>query len=246
MKPRDPTEVPIAESSPDFMPQRKLLMVGMSAKTYHIGNIVRKELHVLPDDPRIIKQNIEACRTKADVYRILGPNRLVATCLSISPSMDFIDLKCYQNGNLKQYVYRNRAHITETDQKRWAPQMIESIAYIYSKDQWHVDRALNVRISYFNASGFDCQPSLGLEAKPAVGMENGSHCLPRDIEADSTVRSDLSALGSSLYELLASQSPYKRLSDKDIELLYRKEDIPCAKGLLLGDTIKGCWKEDFQ
>lgn len=142
----------------------------------------------------------------------------------------------------------------ETDLKRWAYQMIESVAYIHSKgvrhsdfrlDQWLVDEDLNARLSDFNASGFDDQLDLGLKGKPAQGLEIVSHCLPRDPEADNTVESDLFALGSTLYELLAGQTPYKGQSDELIESLFWKGEFPSTDGLLLGDIIMGCWKREF-
>ena len=240
--------------SQDTMPQHKLLMVGMSAKTYHIQNFVRKECHVLPDDTGITKQNMESCRSEADAYLILGIHPLVATCLSIGPHKDYVDLEYYQNGNLKEYVDSNRAQITQTDLKRWAHQMIESVAYVHSKgirhsdirlDQWLLDLGLNARISDFNASGFDFQPDLGLAARPAIGCEKPSHFLPRDPEADSTVQSDLFALGSSLYELVTGQSPYEGLSDESIELLFQKENFPSTETILLGDVIANCWKQKY-
>jgi serine/threonine protein kinase len=153
---------------------------------------------------------------------ILGSHWLIAKCLSTSPQKDYIELEYYPNGNLKEYVYRNRASTTETDLKRWAYQMIESVAHIHFKgvrhsdirlDQWLVDAGLNAQLSDFNASGFDDQPHLGLKGRPAQGLENPSHYLPRDPEADNKVESDLFALGSSLYELVAGQKPYEDLSE---------------------------------
>lgn len=240
---------------PFTLPQRELLMVGMSAKTYRIRDTVRKECHALPDDVGITEQNMEACRNEADVYLILGEHPLIATCLSVGPHTEYIDLEYYQNGNLKQYVNSNHASITEADLKHWAHQMIESIAYIHSKgvrhsdirlDQWLVDAGLNARLSDFNASGFDPQPDLGLEARPALGIESPSHYLPRDPEADNTVESDLFALGSSLYELVAGHSPYEDLSNESIESLCREEDFPSTEGLLLGEIIRKCWKRRYR
>ncbi|KAF2254642.1 hypothetical protein BU26DRAFT_392011, partial [Trematosphaeria pertusa] len=77
------------------------------------------------------------------------------------------------------------------------------------------------------------------------GLEILSHCLPRDPEADNTVESDLFALGSTLYELLAGQTPYEGLSDESIESLIRKGKFPDTDGLLLGDIIMGCWEKKF-
>lgn len=246
-------EVP-AGPSQDATPQRELLMAGMSAKTYRVQNLVRKECHILPDDVGITKQNMEACRCEAWVYMILGAHPLVATCLSASSNKDFIDLEFYENGNLRQYVDRNHTHITKTKLKDWAYQMIESITYVHSKrvrhadirlDQWLLDRTFNVRISDFNASGFDPQPDFGLKGKPALGLERPSHYLPRDPGSDSTVQSDLFALGSSLYELIAGQSPYEELDDESIGLLFEKECFPSTERLLLGTIITSCWKREF-
>jgi len=132
--------------------------------------------------------------------------------------------------------------------------MIKSVVYIHSKgvrhsdfrlEQWLVDSSLNVRLSGFNAAGFDDQPDLGMKGKPAQGLEVASHCLPRDPEADNTGISDLFALGSTLYELLAGQVPFEGQSDEFIESSFREGKFPSTEGLLLGEVIMGCWKEDF-
>ncbi|KAF1964036.1 hypothetical protein BU23DRAFT_562294 [Bimuria novae-zelandiae CBS 107.79] len=209
---------------PSTPPQRELLMVGMSAKTYRIGKTVRKECHVLVDDMGITKQNKEACKNEADVYLILGSHPLIAKCLSIGPEKEYIELEYYPNGNLKEYVQTNCTRITEADLK-------------------HAN--LNARLSDFNASGFDDQPDLGLKGKPAQGLEILSHYLPRDPEADNTVESDLFAMGSTLYELLAGQTPYEGLSGELIESSFRREKFPSTEGLLLGDIIIGCWEKKF-
>ncbi|KAF1967671.1 hypothetical protein BU23DRAFT_559154 [Bimuria novae-zelandiae CBS 107.79] len=210
---------------PSTPPQRELLMVGMSAKTYRIGKTVRKECHVLVDDMGITKQNKEACKNEADVYLILGSHPLIAKCLSIGPEKEYIELEYYPNGNLKEYVQTNCTRITETDLKLRHSD--------FRLDQWLVDANLNARLSDFNASGFDDQPDLGLKGKPAQGLEILSHYLPRDPEADNTVESDLFAMGSTLYELLAGQTPYEGLSGELID----------TEGLLLGDIIIGCWEK---
>ncbi|KAF2021901.1 hypothetical protein BU24DRAFT_488229 [Aaosphaeria arxii CBS 175.79] len=206
------------------LPKRELLMVGMSAKTYRIGNIVRKECHVLVDDIGITEQNLEACKTEADVYFILGSHPLIAKSLSSGPSREHVELEFYPNGNLREYIRKNRASITETDLKHGN---------------------LVARLSDFNASGFDDQPDLGLKGKPAQGLESISHSLPRDPEADSTVESDLFALGSTLYELIAGQTPYEGQSHESIETLFRKGEFPSTEGLLLEEVIMGCWKQTF-
>lgn len=223
-------------------------MVGMGAKTYRMGNIVRKECHVLADDEYITQQNREACTTEAEVYYILGSHPLIANCLSIGPEKEYIELEYYPNGNLKEYINKNR--IEEMDLKRWASQMIGSVAYIHSKgvkhsdfrlDQWLVDKMLNARLSDFNAAGFDDQPGLGLRARRALGLERPSYFLPRDANESNTVASDLFAFGSSLYELVAGEAPYEDLEGELIQSLFEAGEFPETEGLLFGHIIKGCW-----
>ncbi|KAL1855939.1 hypothetical protein Plec18167_000440 [Paecilomyces lecythidis] len=242
------------DPSEDFMLPEGLIMVGIRSYTYLIQNFVRKKHLIVPDEDGLTQDNIRSCRTEADIYYILGEHPRVAKCLSIGPDKDYVDLEYYPNGNLKQYVDNNRAQITEADLKRWAHQMIESMAYIHSKgvihsdirlDQWLLDESFNARICDFNASGFDAQPDLGLEKRPANGLENASHFLPREPELDNTVQTDLFALGSSLYELVTGRRPYEELDDESIELLFQKETFPDTETLLFGDIISGCWKQKF-
>lgn len=229
-------------------------MVGMSAKTSRIGNIVRKECHILPDEPGITAQNLTACRIEAEVYLILGSHQLIAKCSNIGPEKEHLDLEYYSNGNLKKYLTSNRASITEENLRHWAYQMIQSVAYIHSKgvrhsdirlDQWLVDADLNARLSDFNASGYDDQPDLGLGRRPAQGLESPSHYLPRDSDLESTVESDLFALGSALYELVTGHRPYETLSDELIEACFRKQAFPSTDGVFLGSIIADCWHQRF-
>jgi len=98
--------------------KRELLMVGISAKTYRIGDTVKKECHVLLNNIAITEQNLEACKTEAEVYLILGDHPLIAQCLSIGPIKEHIKLEYYPYGNLKHYVRQNHTSITEIDLKR--------------------------------------------------------------------------------------------------------------------------------
>jgi serine/threonine protein kinase len=232
---------------------RELLMVGMAAKTYRIGNVVRKECHIL-EDAEITKQNREACETEALVYRILDHHPRIAECLSISPTNDYVELEYYPRNNLKVHLNENRNNITEIDLKRWAFQMVESVAYIHSKgishadlrlEQWLVDASLNARLSDFDGAGFGEQPSLRLESRRPLGLEIPSHCLPRDLGEVPTVLSDIFALGSSLYELIVGQTPYEGLGDENIERMFQRGDFPSTKGFVLGDIIMRCWKKGF-
>ncbi|OAL32765.1 hypothetical protein AYO20_07721 [Fonsecaea nubica] len=231
----------------------KLLMIGTSSEAYRIGNKVAKICHVLPDDPAITQQNLEACQTEALVYQILGEHPRIVRCLSWCPSQGRVELEFYPNGNLKDYLEKNYSSTTEVDEKRWAIQMIESVFYLHSKgvrhgdlrlEQWLLDES-NARLGDFNGSGFDAQPALGLKRRPALGLECSSHWLPRPDDNDSSEQTHLFALGSSLYELMAGQMPFAGLDDHTIETRYAQRIFPNTNRLLLRIEISRCWNQEF-
>ncbi|KEF50870.1 serine/threonine protein kinase [Exophiala aquamarina CBS 119918] len=233
----------------------ELLMVGMSAKTFRIGNRVVKVCNVLPEDPAITQQNLACCETEALVYRILEEHPRIARCHSSNPPLGLIELEFYPNGNIKAYLERKDSKTPEADKKRWGIQMIESISYLHSKgvrhgdlrlEQWLLDDEQSVRLSDFNGSGFDAQPTLALKERPALGLECSSHWLPRPNAVDSSEQTDLFALGSSLYELVVGEKPFAGIDDQTIETRYEQAIFPNTEGLLFGREISKCWHQEFE
>ena len=235
-------------------PDHELLMVGIFAETYRIGNAVKKVYRRFPDDDAATEDSIEAIHNEASIYILLGNHLRIAKYLFIDPSKTYIELKYYPNGNLKGFLEKHRPHIEDTRRKYWARQIIESAQYIHTMgvrhsdfrlEQWLLDEMLNAQLSDFNASGYDSNAELGLRGSEAIGAEKASHFLPRDYTHDSTVESDLFALGSTLFELMTGKAPYDDQPREMIEAFFREGIFPSVEGLLLGEIIKGCWTIKF-
>ncbi len=232
----------------------KLLMVGMSAYIYLLNPITVLKVPRIDEDDGITEANREATRTEASAYKLLGHHPRLANCTYISASKEHLELEYYPNGTLRKYVDDHRKGITDGCLRRWARQIIESVAYIHDMgvrhsdlrlDQWLLDSDLNARLSDFNGSGYDARPSLDLEGSKAIGLEKSSHFLPRSPTPDNTVESDLFALGSVLYELVVGENPYQDLDDGTIEALYSQGKFPSVEGLFLEEIIIGCWIIQF-
>ena len=232
----------------------ELLMMGMSALTYRVGNRVIKTINVWEEQPGITKDNILATRNEANIFLILRSHPRIVECISVDPALGYIELRYYPDGNLRDHVAKYRDKISEADTRRWARQMIEGVEYIHTMgvrhsdlrlDQWLLDPDMNARLTDFNGSGFDGEPSLGISGSKAVGVEVTSHYLPRDPCPDNTTTSDLFALGSCLYELLAGERPYHGVNDEAIDALYRNSTFPPVEHLWLGKIIIGFWKTEF-
>lgn len=235
-------------------PKHELLMVGIFAETYRIDNIVKKVCRKFPNDDDATEGSIKAIHNEASIYILLGNHPRIAKYLFIDPSKTYIELKYYPNGNLKGFLEKYRPHIEDTHRKNWARQIIESAEYIHTMgvrhsdfrlEQWLLDEMLNAQLSDFNASGYDSNAELRLRGSEAIGAENASHFLPRDCTHDSTVESDLFALGSTLFELMTGKAPYDDQPRESIEAYFREGIFPSVEGLLLGEIIKGCWTIKF-
>jgi serine/threonine protein kinase len=217
-------------------------MVGVFAETYRIGNIVKKVYRKFSDDDNATEESIKAIHNEASIYMLLGNHPRIAKYPFIDPSKTYIELKYYPNGNLKGFLEKHRPHIEDTRRKYSARQIIESAEYIHTMgvrhsdfrlEQWLLDEMLNARLSDFNASGYDSNAELGLRESEAIGAENASHFLQRECTHDSTVESDLFALGSTLFELVTGKAPYDDQPRESIEAFFREGIFPSVEGLLL-------------
>ena len=235
-------------------PNHELLMVGIFAETYRIGNRVKKVYRRYPDDNDATEESIEAIHNEASIYILLGNHPRIAKYLFIDPSKTYIELMYYPNGNLKEFLKKHRPRIEDTRRMCWARQIFESAEYIHTMgvrhsdfrlEQWLLDEMLNAQLSDFNASGYDSTAERGLIVSEAIGAENANHFLPRDSTHDSTVESDLFALGSTLFELMTGKAPYDDQPRESVEAFFRKGIFPSVEGVLLGEIIKGCWTIKF-
>ena len=231
-------------SSPNMQKQSqyKLISVGIFSKVYLVDNLLIRK--VPRDNDR---DNVQAIRNEATIYALLGNDTHIVNCLSAGQTVNYVDLEYYPRGDLKAYFERNKGTITSAFRMRIARQVIEAVVVIHRKCIVHSDLALrqflldandNARLSDFAASGYPGQW--------ALGMECASHYLPRDPDLPNTVDSDLFALGSVLYEVMAGETPYHGKSDKEIETLYKEENFPAVNKFLCGNVIMGCWKREWR
>lgn len=245
-------------------PSHPPLHHGIFSQVYLIdGNIVRKfpQESTYPEDPTI------AIRNEKVAYKQIGSHPRITRWIP-SDGYDYIDLEYYPNGNILDYLHRYRDHIPPALVAQWGAQIIESIIVIHAKDIIHsdlnlkqimLDENFNARLSDFNASA-----CLG---QPALGFEKVTHFLPRDPNDPNTVRSDLFALGSTLYELAHCKAPYSELypqqptsldsdtynsycklqeqADHKVQHLFSQKIFPEVSGSFCGGTIQGCWEERF-
>ncbi|KAF2807517.1 kinase-like protein [Mytilinidion resinicola] len=147
------------------------------------------------------------------------------------------------NGDIYRYFSETDFQTISIQQReKWVRQAAESVAIIHLKGIIHcdihpknflLDDKLNIRLCDFAGSLFG-----ELDGK---AMESTPFFLPRDPLSTPNAKSDLFALGSVMYYIMAGREPYDGLSEDDITARYTRGEFPDVVEFGCGRTISGCW-----
>ncbi|KAJ0424990.1 kinase-like domain-containing protein, partial [Aspergillus carlsbadensis] len=213
-----------ATSSIEEPSQQNIIGVGQFTIVHRINN---KTVRKVPSDKSYV-YSVEAVEIEAKVYNHLGNHKQIARC--IRASNDYVDLHYEPNGNLESYLANHP--LSPEWRYRFARQAVEAAMYIHKMDVIHsdlsarqflVDESCNLRLSDFGGSS--------LNGSSAIVMENATHFLPRDEESPNSVKSDLFALGSTIYEILVGRKPYDGVEDEEVQRLYSSGEFPSLDGI---------------
>ena len=222
----------------DVPDPNNLIGLGLCARTYQLGNLVRKT-PIYGNEP----MSVEGVRREAQIYRHLGKHFSIIECRSDSDS--HVDLVFAANGDLEDYI-NSQPNTPKEIRLGFARQATEALAYVHSKGVVHgdiatrrflLDEQLNVKLSGFTYAS--------LAGEKGLNITSYRHLLPRDNMAPNTVKSDLFALGCALYEIMKGKKPYAEVHEHDVTELYKQKLFPDVDGLCCGDVILDCWNCKF-
>jgi len=153
-----------------------------------------------------------------------------------------IRLEYAPNHNLRSYIEEHTIGIAQ--RLRWAIQIAETITFIHGIGIIHgdltcanifLDKNLNAKLADFAGSSIDRSPLLVVVTE--------SHEFPGPLLS---IRADLFALGSVLYEIMTGHAPYYGLDETEIRARYLKGDFPDITSLqAFGAIIKKCWQGSY-
>jgi serine/threonine protein kinase len=158
---------------------------------------------------------------------------------------DNIILQYACHGSIRQYLAIQAKPLALSLQLRWVEQIAEAVAYVLSKNVLHgdiscnnvfVDHSLNIKLGDFAGSAIDEEP-------PLICYET-SHEHPSI--GDTSIKSEIFALGSTIYEIMTGSKPYKELSDSEICAAYDMGKYPELSSLsAFNDIIAKCWAQGY-
>ncbi|EGD85411.1 serine/threonine protein kinase [Trichophyton rubrum D6] len=134
---------------------------------------------------------------------------------------------------------------------KWAMQILRGLQHLHSHSVYQFDIGChnilldfnnNVKLSDFSGSLID-------DGKVEVAPETRSThpCLINHwhMSLKPTVKMELFAVGTVLYEMSTIYKPYQDKGDSEVEKLYLKGLFPDTTGMLLGNIIQKCWTDKY-
>jgi serine/threonine protein kinase len=192
------------------------------------------------------KQSLRDLEREFQIYKRLPRHDRLLQVIKYSPE-DGLFLRYMPRGNLREHIKNSSSSITVSQSLQWAYDAAEALHVLHSHGVIHCDVKpenflLNsdsrLKIIDFSGSSFD-----GI---PGSAVEGTRFCLPRSWDDPSTVRTDLFALGSTIYEIMTGEQPYNDLPDDEGETRYSRLMFPDVQAVRCGQVIYACWRGEIK
>jgi serine/threonine protein kinase len=225
------------ESLPEIHHGRELIGYGISGFVYEFGpNTVLKIFH-LPDNCEFSKkEKIRSMEIETRIYKRLGEHPRI--CKFLYPVKSGFALeRC--GINLRSHLRQKKARPDQA--MRWSIQTAQGLAFIHSRNILQsdigchnllLDHQEDLKFCDFAGSSIDGEPPeaiSGVRYRPCLGDDK------------TTITTEIFALGSTLYEIWMSKTPYEEECDEIVEYRYQKQQFPNLDGLPIADVILKCW-----
>lgn len=207
--------------------------------------------YTLPDRPEVVvKVAIPSDRTLSDfeiekrVYRRLREHPHLVHVFEINEYGIYLALA--SNGCLRLY-YEKGGKATLHERVTWCRDITAVVEYVHQKNVRHgdlsgrnmlLDSDRKILLCDFSGSYIDGESATIIAEVGFRYPDKNENRLP-------TIRAELYALGSLLYEIIVGKKPYHNLEDNVVLERMAREEYPNVSDLPLGNVIMGCWTGEF-
>jgi len=239
----------------------KLLGIGGSSivSASSDGKTALKGYEVWDGDQRCAYREENGCENllakEECMYRLLGQHAHILECyglIEVHPGVHSLHLERAPHGNVREFIGKNKTTPpSKHNRLRMALGVSNGMAHVHAKNVTHCDISCRnlflfpdwcVKVGDFGSAIVDGDSS---EANIVEEIRYELPLRGRAFEDRPSIKRELFALGSAIYEIMAWGMPFEDLNTDDIEQKYAAEEFPDVTRLLAGDIIHKCWTEKF-
>jgi len=190
------------------------------------------------------EDSLSDMRFEAKVYNHLGSHPRLIKVIDWDAEECCLTMENMSNGNLKDYLEKNNACISEPQRRRWILQAVEGLAYLHTKGVIHydfkpknilLDENLEAKIADFGCSAFN-------GSKPTGGA-GVRYAPPKGGNISSGVQLDIFALGSTIYAILTGKDPFAGVDSEELGDRFWRCDYPdILEDVEMDKIVRNCWK----
>ncbi|KAJ6185117.1 hypothetical protein N7519_006418 [Penicillium mononematosum] len=186
------------------------------------------------------------------ILQIIGPHPRIIQSMGLVE--DGLILKYYPNGTLHKYI---EAHPDETLERRleWCKQLIDTLSFVHSKRVIHCDICLsnifldeNFNIILADFQGLVFSSVNGLPLLDGMTRECAKAYMPRQHLYVVNVQTDLFAVGSAIYHIIAGHEVFPELDSFDdedaITARFINGDFP-NNDYVASHIVEKCWRGEY-
>jgi serine/threonine protein kinase len=196
-----------------------------------------------PDDsPSGRKASLRDIKREHDVYMRIASRPHCLEMVEYSADHGII-LQGMPDGTLRNYLEINGKLISTEQRLSWAIDISEALHSLHLSGVVHADLKPenilldeNSKVYLMDFSG-SC-----IDGEQGTAWESVRFFMPRGQDAESTIQTDLFALGSTLYEIMTGEQPFCDLADEVVEKRFRQRIFPRVDEIVGGDIMRRCWE----
>ncbi|KAJ5496275.1 BR serine/threonine-protein kinase [Penicillium fimorum] len=187
------------------------------------------------------------------LLNILGAHPRIVESKSLAE--DGLILKYYPNGTLRTYI-KNHPYETLERRLEWCKQLVDTLSYVHSKRIIHCDICLhnillndNYDIVLADFQGLLISSTTGRTLLDGLTRECAKSYMPRENVYFASVRTDLFAVGSAIYHLIAGHEVFPELDsfddEKVINARFINREFP-NNDYVASHIVERCWRGEYE
>ncbi|OQE35229.1 hypothetical protein PENCOP_c014G07157 [Penicillium coprophilum] len=186
------------------------------------------------------------------ILQILGVHPRIVESKGLAE--DGIILKYYPNGTLRSYI-KNHPYETLDRRLEWCKQLVDTLSYVHSNRVIHCDICLhnilldeNFDIVLADFQGLVVDSTTGETLLDGLTRECSKSYMPRENVYFASVRTDLFAVGSAIYHLIAGHEVFPELDsiddEKVINARFMNGEFP-KNDYVASPIVEKCWRGEY-